>query len=109
MSKITFSQAMRGYLLTVGARHLSPHTIRDYANAFNKFTAFLGEDLPLEDITHKHIEGFFAAQTKVTNKTLLNYHTVYWLPISSARCYYMTRVDLVILWECSFHQHVCDL
>ena len=75
MSQITFSQAMQGYLLAIGARHLSAHTVRDYVNTFNKFTAFLGEDRPIEEITHKHIEEFFMAQTKVTNKTLLNYHT----------------------------------
>jgi integrase/recombinase XerD len=40
MSKITFSQAMQGYLLVI-----------------------------------KEIEAFFTAQTTVSNKTLLNYHT----------------------------------
>jgi len=29
MSQITFSQAMQGYLLAVGARHLSAHTISE--------------------------------------------------------------------------------
>jgi site-specific recombinase XerD len=75
MSKITFSQAMQGYLLAIGARHLSEHTVKDYLNTFNKCTAFLGEDIPIEDITHKDIEAFFTAQTKVSNRTLLNYHT----------------------------------
>ncbi len=75
MSQITFSQAMQGYMLAVGARHLSVHTIRDYANTFKKFTAYVGDDIPIEEITHKHIEGFFTTQTKVSNKTLLNYHT----------------------------------
>lgn len=75
MSKITFSQAMQGYLLAIGARHLSEHTVKDYVNTFNKFTTFLGEDIPIEDITHKEIEAFFTAQTTVSNKTLLNYHT----------------------------------
>ena len=75
MSKITFQQAIQGYLLAAGARHLSEHTIRDYVNAFTKLTVFLKEDRPLEEITRKDIEAFFAAQTSVTNKTLLNYHT----------------------------------
>lgn len=75
MSKITLSQARQGYLLAVGARHLSEHTVKDYLNTFNKFTTFLGEDMTMEDITHKHIEAFFQAQIKVSNKTLLNYHT----------------------------------
>jgi site-specific recombinase XerD len=75
MSKITFSQAMQGYLLAIGARHLSEHTVKDYVNTFHKFTTFLGEDVPIEDITHKQIEAFFSAQTTLSNKTLLNYHT----------------------------------
>jgi len=74
MSKITFSQAKEGYLLAAGARHLSEYTIRDYLNTFKKFSNFLDEDLPIEEITRHHIEAFLAAQTKVTNKTLLNYH-----------------------------------
>jgi integrase/recombinase XerD len=74
MSKITFSQAKQGYLLAAGARHLSEHTIRDYVNTLTKFSNFLGEDLPVEEINRHHIEAFFAAQTKVSNKTILNYH-----------------------------------
>ncbi len=75
MSKITLSQARQGYLLAVGARHLSEHTVKDYLNTFNKFATFLAKDMVMEEITHKHIEAFFNAQTKVSNKTLLNYHT----------------------------------
>lgn len=74
MSQITFSQAIQGYQLAVGARHLSTHTINDYANTFKKSTIFLGKDIPIENITHNHIKAFFTAQTKVSNKTLLNYH-----------------------------------
>jgi hypothetical protein len=51
MSKITFSQAMQGYLLAIGASHLSAHTVKDYVNTFNKFTTFLGEDI-LSKISH---------------------------------------------------------
>jgi site-specific recombinase XerD len=61
MSKITFSQAMHGYLLTIGARHLSEHTLKSYVKTFNRFSTFLGEDLPFEDITHKQIEAFISA------------------------------------------------
>jgi len=75
MSKITFSQAIQGYLLAAGARHLSEHTIRDYVNTLTKFRKFLGDDnIPIEEITRHHIEAFFAAQTTVSNKTILNYH-----------------------------------
>jgi hypothetical protein len=63
---------MQGYLLAIGARHLSEHTVMDYVNTFNRFTAFLGEDLLFENITHKQIEAFFFAQTTVSNKTLLD-------------------------------------
>lgn len=75
MSSITFSQAKQGYLLAIGARHLSVHTVKDYENTFKKFTAFLGEDVSIADITNKTIEAFLSAQTTVSNKTLLNYHT----------------------------------
>ena len=60
MSKITFSQAKEGYLLAAGARHLSKHTIREYVNTFKKFSKFLDDDLPLEQITRHYIESFFA-------------------------------------------------
>ena len=89
MSKITFSQAKEGYLLAAGARHLSKHTIRDYLNTFRKFSNFLDDDLPLERITRHHIEAFFAAQTKVSNKTILNYH-----------------VGLSALWTWAVSEHI---
>jgi len=89
MSKITFSQAKEGYLLAAGARHLSEHTIRDYVNTLTKFSKFLDEDLPIEEITRHHVEAFLAAQTKVTNKTLLNYH-----------------VGLSALWTWAVSEHI---
>jgi site-specific recombinase XerD len=52
---------MQGYLLAIGARQLSEHTVKDYVNTFNKFTSFLGEDILTEDITHTYIESFFSA------------------------------------------------
>jgi len=48
--------------------------IRDYVNTLTKFSNFLDEDLPIEEITRHPIEAFLAAQTKVSNKTLLHYH-----------------------------------
>jgi len=89
MSKITLSQAKEGYLLAVGARHLSEHTILDYVNTLTKFSNFLNEDLPIDEITRHHIEAFLAAQTKVTNKTLLNYH-----------------VGLSALWTWAVSEHI---
>jgi site-specific recombinase XerD len=89
MSKITFSQAKQGYLLAASARHLSEHTIRDYVNTLTKFSDFLDEDPPIEGITRHHIEAFFAAQTKVSNKTILNYH-----------------VGLSALWTWAVSEHI---
>jgi hypothetical protein len=57
--KLTFSQAMQRYQLAIGARQWSEHTAKDYINTFNRFTAILGENLPIEDINHKQIEAFF--------------------------------------------------
>jgi hypothetical protein len=33
-----------------------------------------GEDIPIEDITHKQLKVFFSALTTVSNKTLLNHY-----------------------------------
>jgi len=74
MNKITFSQAIDGYLLFANARRLSHHTIRDYVTTFRKFHNFLDDDQPIEEITSKQVESFLAAQT-ISKKTLLNYHT----------------------------------
>jgi hypothetical protein len=41
MSTITFSQAIEGYLLNAGARHLSSYTIEDDRNTFRKFQKYL--------------------------------------------------------------------
>lgn len=76
MIPLKFSQALQGYFLSIQSRHLSQHTIVDYENTLiNKFQAFLEEDLLVEEITPRHIESFLAAQTTISNKTILNYHT----------------------------------
>ncbi len=72
--KLKLSQALQGFFLTQQARRLSTHTITDYNNTLRKFTAFLEKDYFMEDITARHIEGFLAAQTTLSKKTLLNYH-----------------------------------
>jgi hypothetical protein len=38
---------------------LSEHTAKDQVNTFNRFTAFLGEDLLIVDNTHNQIKAFF--------------------------------------------------
>ena len=53
------------------------------------FSNFLDDDLPLEEITRHHIEAFFSAQTKVSNKTILNYH-----------------VGLSALWTWAVSEHI---
>ena len=72
MNLITFSQALDGYLLSANARHLSPNTILDYVNNFNKFLNFLDQDPPIESITVRQVERFLADQN-VSIKTVLNY------------------------------------
>ena len=44
MNNLTFSQAIEGYLLNAGARHLSPHTVADYLNTFHKFEDYVEDD-----------------------------------------------------------------
>ena len=74
MEKITFSQAITGYELDANARHLSPHTIKDYQNTFARFQEFLKDDPPFREITAQVIREFLATRT-VSKKTTLNYHT----------------------------------
>ena len=76
MNPIRYSQALQGFFLTAQARKLSPHTIADYQNTLvTKFQKFLDQDLLVQEITTDHIQKFLAAQTTVSNKTTLNYHT----------------------------------
>lgn len=75
MIPLKLSQALTGFYLSHESRKLSPHTTQDYQNTFNKFQAFLEQDYLVQDITSRHIEEFMAAQTSVSQKTALNYHT----------------------------------
>jgi len=74
MKTFPLSKVIEGYLLSLGARHLSPNTISDYTRTLNKFAAYLAEDLPVTDITPRHIESFLASQQTLSNKSLLNYY-----------------------------------
>lgn len=89
MAKITFSQAVTGYQLDATARHLSPHTLADYANAFKKFAAFMQADPPIAAIKSSQARDFLAGQV-VSNKTILNYHIAL-----SALWTWATQTDLV--------------
>jgi len=75
MIPLKYSQALQGFFLSAQARKLSPRTISDYETTLiKKFQPFLGKDLLVEEITPHHVEEFFAAQTTVSKKTVLNYH-----------------------------------
>ena len=73
MKPIPFSKAVEGFWLSLGARHLSQHTIDDYSRTISKFAAFLGEDIPITDITPQHVETWLASLTTLSNKSLLNH------------------------------------
>lgn len=73
MDNYTFSKALDGYLVFAESR-LSPHTIAEYSNTFQKFMNFLEHDILIKDIDSFMIDGFLQSQTKVSKKTRLNYH-----------------------------------
>jgi site-specific recombinase XerD len=56
------------------ASRYSPHTLAEYQNTYKKFLNSTG-DLPVSEITARHIRQFLANQTTISAKTLLNYHT----------------------------------
>lgn len=70
--QIVFSKAIDGYFLAAQARHLSSHTLDDYANTFRKFSLFLETDPDISTITPHIVADFMRVQT-VSNKTILNY------------------------------------
>jgi len=83
MKQIRFSAAVEGFLLSLQARHLSPHTLTDYTRTLRKLSAYfnsgskllgLDPDPYVDDITHQQIAGFMASFDGLANKTLLNYH-----------------------------------
>lgn len=69
-----FSSTIDGYMLSLGARHLSQNTIDDYRRTLSKFASFLKEDLPIDQITTRDVEAFLASYSKLSNKSLLNYY-----------------------------------
>ena len=72
-NKITFSQAVEGYMLSARAGHLSAHTVRDYLTTYRKFGNYLEDDLRIAEISANHVRSFLAEQS-VSKKTVLNYH-----------------------------------
>jgi integrase len=70
---MNIEEAIEQYFIYARVRQLSPDTIRDYANTFRKFAAFVG-NVPMEDITPETVGDFILAQDGLSKKTLLNYH-----------------------------------
>ena len=66
------SKTIEGYLLSLGARHLSQNTIDDYTRTLSKFSVFLEDDLPVNEITTRDIEGFLSINPALSNKSILN-------------------------------------
>ena len=69
-----FSKIIDGYLLSLGARHLSEHTIGDYTRTLKRFANFLIDDRAIHEITVQHIQLFLASMNGVSNKSLLNHY-----------------------------------
>jgi len=75
-SNLTLSQAIEGYNLAANSRSLSEHTILDYNNTFRLFKKHFGSDPIFSTITKTDIRQFLKSHAdRVSNKTLLNYHT----------------------------------
>lgn len=74
MKGITFSSAVEGFKLSLGARHLSPNTIADYSRTLAKFSVWLADDRLVGEVTHKDVEGFLLSREGLSNKTILNYY-----------------------------------
>ncbi len=70
----SFSSVVDGFMLSLGARHLSQHTIDDYSRTLAKFTKYLDSDPAVTKLTTRHIEGFLASMPHLGNKSLLNHY-----------------------------------
>lgn len=68
------SKTIEGFTLSLEARHLSPHTVRDYTSTLGKLAKFLHEDPPVTDIRPRDIEMFLASFSGLSNKSLHNYY-----------------------------------
>jgi site-specific recombinase XerD len=75
MKNITLSQAIAGYLINLSARHLSQNTVNDYTNTLSKLSNHLESGILVSDIGVEQINEFLAGFTKLSNKTLSNYHS----------------------------------
>lgn len=71
---MNLSEAIGEFIEARQAERLSPHTISDYTNTYNKFLAWHG-DASLGEIDAQAIRRFMASREGLAKKTLLNYHT----------------------------------
>ncbi len=71
----TFSQIVEKCLNARRAARYSENTLNDYCTTYKKILVFLDNDPPFTQIDVKTITSFLASQTKVSDKTVLNYHT----------------------------------
>jgi integrase/recombinase XerD len=91
VKKIALSQACEGLILFKTAAGRSPHTIRNYRNAFKKLHMFFSADPPFDSITRAQLAHFFAwlrdgyvsvpdgvaprGRIKLSPKSIVNIHT----------------------------------
>jgi len=88
--RITFSQAVDGFMLEKQAQQRSRHTLGDYSNSFRHFAQYLEEDAYLDEITPQVIRRFlkYLGETPIaaagaaprpaaplSKKSILNVHT----------------------------------
>jgi site-specific recombinase XerD len=73
MRSLPLSKVIEGFTLACRARQLSVHTIDDYSRTMKKFAAHVG-DQSINSITSTQVSAFLASQTKLSKKTVLNYH-----------------------------------
>ncbi|GIV65479.1 MAG: integrase [Bellilinea sp.] len=85
-----FSNAVKQFIEERIAMRYSPHTIRDYGVTYKKFLACVG-DVDIRTINKQNIVQFMASQSKISAKTLRNYHA-----------------DLSALWQWAIQQGICD-
>ncbi len=85
-----FSVAVKQFIEERIAMRYSPHTIRNYGVTYKKFLAHVG-DVDIGVVTKQHIIQFMASQSKISAKTLRNYHA-----------------DLSALWQWAIQQGICD-
>ena len=71
----TISQVMEQYIEAKKAQRISPNTLKDYNNAFQKFKKTYGEDTVFRTITSREIAHFLGQYTELSKKTVLNHHT----------------------------------